>query len=196
MPISLKQASFISLVKEDLEDEGGRLIFNKGKYCGGKAQCNGLFYINADETPTIKVAKGSLEEEEWIGILIHEYCHFLQWKEDCKIWRKFSNHDVKFEEIFSKPQKKKKVIEDLLSLELDCEKRSLRLIKANKLIDAENYCKTANAVLFKYAYLYNKNKWPTDTKKYNLVLQASPKRLLSNSEKYLHHSAGIISIYD
>jgi hypothetical protein len=195
MTINLKQANFISLVKEEIEEENGKLIFNKGKYCGGKAECNGLFYINSSGDPIIKVAKGNLDEDEWVGVLIHEYCHFTQWREDCKVWRKFSENDVNFSKIFTEPVKNKSIIKDLIDLELDCEKRSVRIIKQNELVNLQKYCQIANAVLFKYCYLFYKNKWPTDIKKYNMLIKVAPKRLLANSSKYLLASK-YISIYD
>jgi hypothetical protein len=183
------------MVKDEIEHDNGKVIFNKSKYCGGDSQCNGIFYVNNNEDPVIKVAKGNLCTEEWVGILVHEYCHYCQWRDDCKIWNQFSSHDVNFETIFSNPKKHREPLIDLMHLELDCERRALKLIKANKLLDVDKYCKTANAVLFKYAFLFRGNDWPTSSKKYDLVYNASPTKLLQNVERYLYAFPEIISLY-
>ena len=61
-----------SIIKEDLEDLHGKLIFVKGRYCGCKDKCSGVFYFDSQDNPIIKVAKGGLKDEEWFGVLIHE----------------------------------------------------------------------------------------------------------------------------
>ncbi len=183
------------MVQEELLEENGQLIFNKGNYCGGKSQCNGIFYINASGDPLIKVAMGKYPVEEWFGVLVHEYCHFLQWRRNSKVWQEFNKNEIKFETLFAEPQKNKKAIKDLINLELDCEKKAVKFIKTQELINLEKYCICANAVLFKYVYMYHYHKWPTCSKKYSLVLQASPKNLLLNSDRYINNYMNIISMY-
>lgn len=191
----LVNSEVFSIIQEDLESLDGKIIFVKGNYCGGKSKCSGLFYMDANDNPVIKVAKGKLSEDKWFGILLHEYCHFLQWRDDVKTWSQFCDNDVTYSQIILKPTKYKKELLLLMALELDCEKRAYNIIKNNKLFDYEEYARNANAILYKYAFLYNFNKWPEDNKKYTKVSKFCANKLLKTSKDYLNIPKEIIEYY-
>lgn len=97
-------------------------------------------------------------------ILIHEYCHYLQWKND----NKFFNEKVKevgivFDWLAGEDYsnyKINKAIRNTIELEWDCEKRALELIKSYKLpVDVEVYIKTSNAYLLFYHIVESERKW-------------------------------------
>jgi hypothetical protein len=184
------------IIKEDLEDLDGKIIFVKGRYCGGKSKCSGLFYMDANDNPIIKVAKGGLDDEEWFGVLIHEYSHFLQWRGDTKIWNKFCDYDITYSHLLSKPQKYKKELLALMDLELDCEKRTINIIKNNNLFDHKKYAQSANGILYKYAFLYNYHKWPDDNRKYKKVQRICPTTLFKNTQMYLNIPEEIVDMYN
>jgi hypothetical protein len=182
----LRQNTIISLITDNVEEMGGKIIYLKGQFCGGKRnQCSGLFYLDAEDRPIIKVATdGFKNNEHWLGLLIHEYCHFEQWRNDAKVWRDYECVDVSLEQIFKTPKKFKKEIVDLISLELDCEKRSVRIIKNNGLFDVKKYILTSNAILLKYVYLYHFGEWPKKSVKYKNLLDACPTKLLKSAQSY------------
>jgi hypothetical protein len=184
-----------SIIKEDLEDLDGKLIFLNGRYCGGKSKCSGLFYLDAKDNPVIKVAKGGLDEEEWFGILIHEYCHFMQWRDNCKHWERFCNYDVTYSQILLKPERHKSALTALMELEINCEKSAVKIIKNNNIFDHKTYVQSANAILYKYAFLYNFNKWPEDSRTYKQVQDEAPKRILKSYKEYLNIPKKIIDYY-
>jgi len=184
-----------SIIKEDLEDLDGKLIFVKGRYCGGKNKCSGLFYLDAKDNPVIKVAKGGLEEDEWFGILIHEYCHFMQWRDNSKYWDRFCNYDVTYSQILSKPEKYKTALIALMELEINCEKGVVKIIKNNNLFDPKKYAQSANAILYKYAFLYKFNEWPEDNRTYQKIQNESPNRILKSYKEYLDIPKNIIDYY-
>lgn len=185
----------LRIIKEDIADQNGKIIFCKGRYCGGKSKCSGLFYMDSKDNPIIKVAKGALKEDEWMGVLLHEYCHFLQWRDDSKVWNQFCDYDITYSSILNHPQKFKKQLVALIELELDCEKRVVRIIKKNNLFDEKEYIKSANAILYKYAFLYNFNKWPYDNRRYRKVIDLSPTKLLKSYKEYLDIPEKIINLY-
>jgi hypothetical protein len=193
---SLINSEVYNIIKEDLECLEGKIILLKGGYCGGKNKCSGLFYLDTQDNPIIKVAKGSLTEEEWFGILIHEYSHFLQWRDDTKIWNRFCDYDITYNHLLSKPQKYKKELLALMDLELDCEKRAINIIKNNNLFDHKQYAQSANGILYKYAFLYNYHKWPDDNRKYKKVQQICPKTLFKNTQMYLNIPEEIVDMYN
>ena len=184
-----------NIIKEDLEDLDGKLIFLKGRYCGGKSKCSGLFYLDSKDNPVIKVAKGGLDEEEWFGVLLHEYCHFMQWRDNSKYWESFCNYDVTYSQILLKPEKYKLALTVLMDLEINCERLAVKIIKNNNLFDHKTYAQSANAILYKYAFLYNFNKWPEDSRTYKKVQNLAPNRILKSYKEYLDIPKKIIEYY-
>jgi hypothetical protein len=192
---SLINSRVFDIIKEDIESLDGRIILLKGNYCGGKSKCSGLFYMDSKDNPIIKVAKGSLSEEEWFGVLLHEYCHFLQWRDDSKLWNNFCNHDITYSQIILKPAKYKKELIALMELEINCEKRVVNIIKNNKLFNYKTYVQSANAILYKYAVLYKYHKWPDDNRKYKKVQDFCPIKILKSYKEYLEIPEKIINYY-
>ena len=192
---SLINSRVFDIIKEDIEFLDGRIILLKGNYCGGKSKCSGLFYLDANENPIIKVAKGNLKEEEWFGVLLHEYCHFVQWRDDSHLWNRFCDYDVTYSQIILKPQKYKKELRALMELEIDCEKCATNIIKKNKLFDHKKYAQSANAILYKYAMLYKYNKWPNDNRKYQKVQDFCPTKILKSYKEYLQIPEKVLNYY-
>jgi hypothetical protein len=191
----LINSEVFDIIKEDIESIDGRIILLKSPYCGGKSKCSGLFYLDSNDNPIIKVAKGSLPEEEWFGILIHEYSHFLQWRDDSKVWKNFCDYDVTYSEIILKPEKYKKELATLMDLEINCEKSATNIIKKNKLFDYKKYAQSANAILYKYAMLYKYNKWPENNRKYKKVQDFCPANILKSYKEYLDIPERVIQYY-
>jgi hypothetical protein len=192
---SLINSSVFNIIEKDIDSLDGKIILLKGSYCGGKSKCSGLFYMDSNDNPIIKVAKGKLQEEEWFGVLIHEYCHFIQWRDDTRLWNRFCDYDVTYSQIISKPEKYKKELMALMELEIDCEKRSFNIIKNNQLFNYPVYAQSANSILYKYAMLYKYNKWPDDNRKYKKVQDFCPKRILKSYKEYLNIPEQVYNYY-
>ena len=192
---SLINSKVFDIIKEDIESLDGRIILLKGNYCGGKSKCSGLFYMDSNDNPIIKVAKGSLLEEEWFGVLVHEYCHFIQWRDNSRLWNRFCDHDITYSQIILKPQKYKKELEALMELEINCEKCATNIIKNNKLFDHKKYVQSANAIIYKYAFLYNYGKWPNDNRKYKKVQDYCSTKILKSYKEYLNIPEKVINYY-
>jgi len=191
----LINSELFSIINEDLDSLEGKIILTKGRYCGGESKCSGLFYLDSNDRPVIKVAKGGLEEEEWFGVLLHEYCHFVQWRDDSRLWNNFCDYDVIYSQIILKPQKYKKELQALMDLEIDCEKCATSIIKNNKLFDHKKYAQSANAILYKYSMLYKYNKWPDDNRKYKKVQDFCPNKILKSYKEYLDIPEKVVLYY-
>lgn len=104
-------------------------------------------------------------EEDWISIFAHEYCHFLQWIDKPKVWYAYSrlNSDVLSDCINNKPIKHSKLeyyLNTTRDIELDCEKRTVKLLSEYKLpLDLKKYIKGANIYIFYHNYLKISRKW-------------------------------------
>ena len=192
---SLFKSPLFTIIKKDLLEYNGRIIICKGEYCGGDSQCQGMFYFDAKETPMIKIAKGNTTQQEAFGVLIHEYSHFLQWRDNSKIWNKFDEENFSFDDVILKPKKNKDKLLLLINLEADCERRSIKIIRKNNIINDRVYAQMANAILYKYAYLYHYNKWPRGAKLKQLYATC-PDRLLKSYKDYLNIPKDVKAIYD
>ena len=78
-----KKQRFISYVKRRCKENGIKCDIRNVKYvrAGEGIKCSGYF---DDENRILVVSK---YHTDFFHTLIHEYCHMLQWKERCDIWK-------------------------------------------------------------------------------------------------------------
>jgi hypothetical protein len=150
----------IKVVRELLDYGFSVLLYNTEQLpdsCGG--------WCSIDEYE--KEFAVAMKHHMGFEILIHEYCHFLQWKEDRRLWDKsMSTYDILFDWIsypslvhnaFIKDckitdEELDQSLHDILELEHDCEKRVLKLVKNCPIedFDTDKYIRAANAYLWSY----------------------------------------------
>lgn len=122
--------------------------------------CSGFF--DPDEGMINVAIKKPIKE--WFLILLHEFNHSKQWMEgidfgdDNSFWEWL---DGKKE--LSKTQIKK-LVNEIVKLELDCEKRTVETIKKypELKIDVEDYIKKSNIYLYFYAIVAKNRIWYSD----------------------------------
>ena len=119
----------------------------------------------------------------------------MQWRDNSKYWESFCNYDVTYSQILLKPEKYKLALTVLMDLEINCERLAVKIIKNNNLFDHKTYAQSANAILYKYAFLYNFNKWPEDSRTYKKVQDLAPNRILKSYKEYLDIPKKIIEYY-
>jgi hypothetical protein len=192
---SVKQSPLYKIIKKDLKEYDGKIILYKGEYCGGNDRCYGMFDFNSKEQPVLKIAVGNKSNEHWFGILIHEYCHFLQWRDNTKIWKQFEESNFSIDDIINSPKKHKKELLLLMKLEADCERRVIKLIKKYRLFSVKEYAQEANAVLFKYGFLYTDGYWPKNNKELPECWTLCPDRILRSHLSYLNTPLDLYDIY-
>jgi hypothetical protein len=150
----------IKIVRELLDYGFSVLLYNKEQL---PDSCGGWCSIDEHEREFAVAMKHHMGFE----ILIHEYCHFLQWKEDRKLWdRSMSTYDILFDWIsfpslvhnaFIKDckitnEQLDQSLHDILEIEHDCEKRVLKLVKNCPIedFDVDKYIRASNAYLWSY----------------------------------------------
>jgi hypothetical protein len=121
-------------------------------------------WFDGDENKEFVVA---LKNPMGFEIFIHEYCHYLQWKNDKPLWNQsMDTYDTLFNWIDQKEsdyensigysafktQDLDKSLHDIIVLEHDCEKRVLHLMTNNTVdgFDFDKYIRAANCYLFHY----------------------------------------------
>jgi hypothetical protein len=86
------------------------------------------------------------------------------------------------------PEQLKNVVDKVLEMELDCEKRSIEKIKKYKLpINVKEYTQKANAYMYFYRALAKTRKWTNKSKSpYSLtnIWKQMPSKLLNSQADY------------
>jgi hypothetical protein len=119
-------------------------------------RCSG--YCEPDDIKELIVAK---KDPNWLMTLVHEYGHLTQWIDQCKEWKDTYNIDNVDDWLNGKDMLHiKRALAVTRDLELDNEKRSVKLIKEwNLPIDVKVYTRKANAYICFYNYLYYTRRW-------------------------------------
>lgn len=132
----------------------------------------------------------------WAQFFLHEYCHFLQFLEHditlCRFNKASGIYDAS--SILTSWLKgkdfKRELIEKCIrltqELELNCEKRAVRLIRNRKLeIDESEYIKTSNCYILFYEFMFQERKWykryPCEVKE---LVSMMPNYFLKRFDKY------------
>lgn len=156
---------FIKDVRKTARANAVTIKLPKTKYVydeGDPTPSGGFFQ---SEGPTLVVGTGT-STKKWISVLVHESCHMDQYIEDQFLWEKCSpGYEVFFDWMWNKNSIVKEnileeAVQDIIRLELDCEKRSIKKIKQYNLpIDISLYIKGANVYLYSYLYMLEVRKW-------------------------------------
>ena len=177
---------FVKFVRQHLAEYNMKLVIGRGKYVNTDGlRCSGYF----DESgKMIAVAK---QAKEFMQVLVHEYCHFLQYINNSKIyikcydasvivdgWLKGKNYPIK---------KVKRAFFLVRSMERDCEKRAMRIIQQfNLAINPKMYAKRAHVYIYSHFLMERTRKF--DSYKRNPyyskhVLKIMPSNMTTLSHK-------------
>ena len=154
----MTEQEFVEFVKKECKYYVVKCNLNNTKQCNfGKGRCSGFF---EQSIPELRVA---MQNDVWLSILVHEYCHVRQWIEKDPIWIK-NIEDKSYEEWERMSQGEEIDVEYHLSnireLELNNERRSVALIKELDLpIDVRDYTKKANSYIMFYNYMKISKRW-------------------------------------
>jgi hypothetical protein len=151
---------FVKYVREQCKFHGVKLTLKKSQYLilYGNARCSGYF----DEEARELVVAGN--HPEYLSILVHEFAHLTQWVDNCEPWRKLGDSLVKIHDWLGGEEVKgiKRALAKARDLELDNEKRSVKIIKEwNLSIDIKLYTQKANAYVQFYNWMYYTRRWCT-----------------------------------
>ena len=166
MRLTKRDKHFIEFVKQECKRHGVKCDLRNSKYVilSGNIKCSGWF------DSTNKQLVVSMNRPDALAILVHEYAHLTQWQDSLKgkfdLWDTSADSLSKIDEWLSGSRiyNIKRHLAVARDLELDNEKRSVKLIKKYKLgIDIGIYIKRANAYVQFYNWMYYTRKWATIT---------------------------------
>jgi len=124
----------------------------------------------------------------FLSILVHESSHLDQWVENRYLWDKLNpGYTLFFEWLGGKICKREhleEAVQDIIRLELDCEKRAIKkILQYNLPIDLDKYKRRANSYLYAYLYFFEKRTWIPGIYVDKLVWGAAPVRFAASYKK-------------
>jgi hypothetical protein len=180
------QRRFVERVREHLKEHDCRIVFGRGKElnCGGY-RAAGYF---SDGDKELRVAR---KHTLWFEVLIHEYCHFLQWTERSPVYRKSDKYNAIIDNWFNGKQYQSRVVDKAFDvvreMERDCEMRSIKLIKKHSLpVNVDRYSRMANCYIYVHYFMREYRKfWPfeNDLMRSPSVLSQMPSNFRAQSHK-------------
>lgn len=184
-----KNSFTVKVVRELLTHDFSVLLYNLEQL---EDSCGGWCWIDDDKREFAVAMKHHMGFE----ILIHEYCHFLQWKTDRKFWDStLSTYDILFDWISDKEsivseEDLQQSFKDIISIEHDCEKRVLKLVKHNPIedFDTNKYTRAVNAYLWSYHLNRELRKRPSKPIYSERVLEHMPDTFNTDLSFYLDRS--------
>jgi hypothetical protein len=135
----------------------------------------------------------ALDHDMGFEVFLHEYCHYLQWKNNRDLWdRSLLTYDTLFEWI-DKPESNyteeelNQSLHDILELEHDCENKALRLLQNNPVegVSVDKYVRAVNAYLLHYHINRSIRKRPKNPIYSERVLSHMPNTFNTNLNYYL-----------
>lgn len=148
---------------EMIEDKVGINLERKNRVLmNGEDPVNGFF----NEKPLEFNCAMSKPQKEWVPIFLHEYCHYKQYKEKSKFWNDLDKIENGLWDWLNhkKELDSKELLEAITitrNLELDCEKRVVKLVEKYGLscININEYIQLANTYILFYTLLIKTRKW-------------------------------------
>jgi hypothetical protein len=186
MNMETKSSFTIKVVRELLQNNFSVLLYNEEQL---EDSCGGWCWIDDCKREFAVAMKHHMGFE----ILIHEYCHFLQWKTDRKFWdSSLLTYDILFDWIADKSleiseEALQQSLKDIISIEHDCEKRVLKMIKNNPIedFDTDKYMRAVNAYLWSYHLNRELRQRPINPIYSERILPNMPNVFHENLEYYL-----------
>lgn len=169
-----------------------KLKAEKYVLAGKGIKCSGYF----DEKDLIVAA----QKDGWVDVLAHESCHLDQLIENCKHWRNGEDGIIIFDKWLTKKVKisnsrLEKSIKNIILLELDCEKRTVKKLKKYSIkFNESDYIQRANSYLLSYWASYRDRKWYAFPYEKKNIYKNMPKTFMK-PEKYLTKDHEWLKLY-
>lgn len=183
--LSKKDLSFIDHVKSVLKAEGFKADLRNVSYVklSPTIRCSGYF------DSANKKLVCSMNKPDALGILVHEFGHYTQWKDQCKAWTNLGD-SLDLMDSWLQGNEVENIEHHIMiarNLELDNEKRAVKLIKKFGIsINVDDYIKRANAYALFYNHMLTVRRWckPTNMPYENpSVIEAMPSNFRINYNK-------------
>lgn len=158
------ETNFLGMALAKLATNKIKVIFEPKRYViADSEKCSGYFNEGSKEL----VVATKIASVNWLATFIHEFNHFNQWHEKDPLYMKVSNNVYLDGDMWDwldgekiPKERVRRSIKAYQKLELDCEKRTVQMLKKYNLsIDIENYIIGANIYILFYNIVLKVGKW-------------------------------------
>tara|TARA_Y100000034_G_scaffold137015_1_gene218497 strand:+ start:4786 stop:5385 length:600 start_codon:yes stop_codon:yes gene_type:complete len=181
----LKQT--IDKIQEEISKDKGeiRLYSSKLAYYKGEPYSSGYFIYPRKKDSHVVIALG-LDRKDYDSavILIHEYCHYMQWKTQTEIWKKY---EVLYNKYLDNEieENDEELIKATVNMEAECEEMTSKALKDFSISEKKDRVKQVNAYLVFYQIFLETSKWyknpPFENKD---ILDLMPEESIKEPLKY------------
>lgn len=166
--------------------------------------CNGFFLADYEHKEKIIpfLSVGIKKDiKKWLPIFVHETSHMDQWLEKSPLWLNTQDYQLLNDWLQGKeyqPSVIDHLVKKMISLEVDCENRTIKKIKDYNLpIDIGYYAQRANAYLYFYQWLMKNRIWyKTAPYEINEILYYMPKEILTTENYFYSLSPSREKLFD
>lgn len=191
--LSKKNRQFVKFVKNHVSQNGVKLIIGRGKKVNANGfLCDGYF----DEYE--KVIKVARQDPDFLQTLLHEYCHFLQWKHKTQIFKYSDKYCTIVERWLQGKQYPKKTVRRAFywvrRMERECEQIAAKLIDKYDLpINKPQYIKNANCYIYAHYFMETERKYCAFTE--SPFRNRTVQKVMPSNFKALSHKTLPLKIY-
>lgn len=149
---------FIGHAIHDMISKNVSINFCKYRKFGDR-DCSYFSTNSNNKLPEFKLIYRKSDKDEMFETFVHEYCHFLQWKNRVKIFQESDNSIYKFWKWLEKGSKKINIkhVRIIQAMEMDCDKKAVSIIAKYDLpVDIPRYIQKSNSYILSYNYVYEK----------------------------------------
>lgn len=165
---------FVSYVKSECKKSNIQVYLSKGKRV---KIAPGVFSTGYFDEHKLAVAT-KIDLDRFKGTFVHEFCHFLQWRENDPSYIDSTldnNNKIDIYELFEEwlsydseisDEDLDEIVAKIILMEKNCEQRAIKLMRKFDLsIDVDKYIKEANAYLYYHHIVKHERQWYNCQKK-------------------------------
>lgn len=184
----MKATNVKKFVSDKCKGYGVRFTLGRGQnVILGELECSGYF---DDSVPELAIAVGK-PANEYIPVLIHEFNHMEQWKEQCPAWVNLGDSCEILDEWLAGEEftsdEVNNAINRIIDVEFDCERRSVAFIEEHGIdINTTEYIQKSNAYVLFYNTIRSTRKWYNSERKPYMIKEvwnAMPKEFSDDNYK-------------
>lgn len=186
---------FVAYVCEEAAKANIKVVLSDSSYIIADHSIRVAGYFD-EENSLLATATGK-PTKEWVPILAHEFSHLRQWQAQCQAWINSTTPsgadttDLLFAWVRGKIELTGKTLDKYTkasrTLELDCERRTVKLIEQFDLpVDIPTYIQSANAYVYFYNYVKLRRRWnKTGKASYTIpqIISEMPKTLYNHYDR-------------
>lgn len=152
--------SFVGHCIKDMISSGVTIEITRRKNMSSHA--HSYFTESNGVVPNFRVNYFKNDFNFYLPTFIHEYCHFLQWKNKSVYFTKGIKSTERYYKWLGGETEDVDIsdLRNIQKMELDCDRRAIKIIKKNSInIDLQQYIQESNSYILAHNYVHESRKY-------------------------------------